>query len=37
MSTLCSQWEGARFDLYPTKIFIKIKTGKPLIKTACLF
>ena len=36
MSTLCSQWEGARFDLCPTKIFIKIKTGKPQIKTACL-
>ena len=36
MSTLCSQWEGARFGLYPTKIFIKIKqASRRLKRLAC--
>jgi hypothetical protein len=36
MSTLCSQREGARFGLYPTKIFIKIKqASRRLKRLAC--
>ena len=36
MSTLCSPWEGARFGLYPTKIFIKIKqASRRLKRLAC--
>jgi hypothetical protein len=36
MSTLCSQWEGARFGLYPTKIFIQIKqASRRLKRLAC--